>query len=80
MERQALEIASWGPHVREDPGHQHQASPGGRSHPPAVAGVNNVTAILTLEQVRHVATAVKGVASAVSVFAGRRRSTAIGRS
>ena len=75
MERQAREIASWGPHVyvkipvtntRRVPAYD-------LIHRLSHAGVKvNVTAIMTLDQVRDVATAVKGgAASNVSVFAGR---------
>jgi transaldolase len=75
MERHGLDIASWGPHVyvklpvtntRRQPAYDviHRLS-----H----AGVKvNVTAIMTLEQVREVVQALRGGApSNVSVFAGR---------
>jgi transaldolase len=75
MERQARDIATWGPHVyvkvpvtntRRQPAYEiiHRLS-----H----AGVKlNVTALLTLEQVGEVVRALKGGApSCVSVFAGR---------
>lgn len=81
MERQAREIATWGEHVyvkipvtntRRDPAYDviHRLS-----H----AGVKlNVTAIMTLEQVREVLAALKGGApSNVSVFAGRIADTGV---
>jgi transaldolase len=75
MERQAREIATWGKHVyvkipvtntRREPAYELVRR---LSH----AGVKvNVTAIMTLEQVRAVVEALKGGApSNVSVFAGR---------
>jgi transaldolase len=75
MERQAREIATWGSHVyvkvpvtntRREPAYELIRR---LSH----AGVKvNVTAIMTLEQVREVTEAVRGGApSNVSVFAGR---------
>ncbi|MCC7123372.1 MAG: transaldolase [Acidobacteria bacterium] len=75
MERQAREIATWGPHVyvkipvtntRREPAYD-------LVHRLSHAGVKvNVTAIMSLDQVRHVAHALKGGApSNVSVFAGR---------
>jgi transaldolase len=75
MERQAREIAGWGEHVyvkipvtntRRVPAYD-------LIHVLSHAGVKvNVTAMMTLEQVKHVAQAVKGGApSNVSVFAGR---------
>ena len=75
MERQAREIATWGQHVyvkvpvtntRREPAYDLIRR---LSH----AGVKvNVTAIMTLEQVREVTDAVRGGApSNVSVFAGR---------
>ena len=75
MERQAREISSWGPHVYV----KIPVTNTGRVpaydliHRLSQAGVKvNVTAIMTLEQVRDVAAAVKGgAASNVSVFAGR---------
>ena len=75
MERQAREIATWGPHVyvkvpvtntRREPAYDliRRLSDGGVKV--------NVTAIMTLEQVRQVTDAVRGGApSNVSVFAGR---------
>jgi transaldolase len=81
MERQALEIATWGQHVyvkipvtntRRDPAYD-------LVHRPSHSGVKvNVTAIMTLEQVREVVDAVKGGApSNVSVFAGRIADTGV---
>jgi transaldolase len=75
MERQALEIATWGEHVYvKIPVTNTKRAPAydlinRLSH----RGVKvNVTAILTLEQVRDVVLALKGGApSNVSVFAGR---------
>ena len=75
MERQAREIATWGAHVyvkipvsntRREPSYD-------LIHRLAHANVKiNVTAIMTLDQVRHVVDALKGGApSNVSVFAGR---------
>jgi transaldolase len=81
MERQALEIATWGQHVyvkipvtntKRDPAYD-------LVHRLSHSGVKvNVTAIMTLEQVRHVVDAVKGGApSNVSVFAGRIADTGV---
>jgi transaldolase len=81
MERQALEIATWGQHVyvkipvtntRRDPAYD-------LVHRLSHSGVKvNVTAIMTLEQVRHVVDAVKGgEPSNVSVFAGRIADTGV---
>jgi transaldolase len=75
MERQAREIATWGPHVyvkipvtntRREPAYE-------LVHRLSHAGVKlNVTALMSLDQVRHVVEALKGGApSNVSVFAGR---------
>jgi transaldolase len=75
MKRQALEIAAWGDNVyvkipitntRREPATD-------LIHELSHAGVRvNVTALLTLEQVRDVAAAIRGGAPAcVSVFAGR---------
>jgi len=75
MERQAREIATWGPHVfvkipvtntRREPAYD-------LIHRLAHSGIRvNVTAILTLEQVREVVMALRGGApSNISVFAGR---------
>jgi transaldolase len=75
MERQALKIATWGDHVYvKIPVTNTRREPAldliGRL---TNAGVKlNVTALLTLAQVRDVAAALKGGAAAyVSVFAGR---------
>ena len=81
MERQSREIATWGDHVyvkipvtntRREPAYD-------LVHRLSHAGVKlNVTAILTLEQVRDVANALGGGApSCVSVFAGRIADTGI---
>jgi transaldolase len=81
MERQARDIATWGPHVyvkipvtntRREPAYDLVQR---LSH----AGVKvNVTAIMTLEQVRAVVSALKGGApSNVSVFAGRIADTGV---
>jgi len=81
MERQACEIATWGEHVyvkipvtntKREPGYDLIAR---LSH----AGVKlNVTAIMTLDQVRHVVAALKGGApSNVSIFAGRIADTGV---
>jgi transaldolase len=75
MERQARLIASWGPNVyvkipvtntRREPAFE-------LIHRLSHAGIRlNITAILTLDQVRHVAAALAGGApSNVSIFAGR---------
>jgi transaldolase len=75
MERQARQIAGWGPNVyvkipvtntRREPSY-------GLIRRLSEAGIKlNVTAILTLEQVREVAAALAGeTPSVVSVFAGR---------
>ena len=76
MERQAREIASWGDErLRQDPGYQHAGAspPTTSSTDSSHAGVKvNVTALLTLDQVRDVVAALAGGApSYVSVFAGR---------
>ena len=79
MERQAREIATWGEHVyvkipvtntRREPAYE-------LIHRLSHAGVKvNVTAILTLSQVRDVVDALRGGApSCVSVFAGRMADT-----
>jgi len=81
MERQAREIATWGPNVyvkipvtntRREPAYNLVRS---LSH----EGVKvNVTAMLTLDQVRAVADALRGGApSCVSVFAGRIADTGV---
>jgi transaldolase len=75
MERQAREIASWGDSVYvKIPVTNTKRQPAyDLIHELSHAGIRvNVTAILTLEQVRAVAQAVTGgAASNVSVFAGR---------
>jgi transaldolase len=75
IERQAREIAEWGPHVYvKIPVTNTMGVPSVELvHRLSHAGIKvNVTAILTLDQVRDVASAVKGGApSYVSVFAGR---------
>ena len=75
MERQALEIATWGEHVYvKIPVTNTKRLPAYELiHRLSHRGVKlNVTAILTLEQVRDVVGALKGGApSNVSVFAGR---------
>lgn len=81
MERQAREIATWGPNVyvkipitntRRDPAYDLVRS---LSH----EGVKlNVTAMMTLDQVRAVADALRGgEPSCVSVFAGRIADTGV---
>lgn len=81
MERQAREIASWGPNVyvkipvtntRREPSYALVQKLG-------EAGVQlNVTALLTLDQVRSVAQALRNAApSVVSVFAGRVADTGV---
>ncbi|MDB5294782.1 MAG: Transaldolase [Phycisphaerales bacterium] len=75
MERQALEIASWGPNVyAKIPVTNCAGEPAyGLIRRLAAAGVKqNVTAMMTLEQVRAVSAALGGGPAAyVSVFAGR---------
>jgi transaldolase len=75
MERQAREIASWGEHVYvKIPVTNTKRVPAyDLIHRLSSAGVKvNVTAILTLDQVRYVGEAVAdGAPSNVSVFAGR---------
>jgi transaldolase len=75
MERQAREIATWGEHVYvKIPVTNTQRVPAyDLIHRLSHAGVKvNVTAIMTLDQVRDVVAAVRGGApSNVSVFAGR---------
>lgn len=75
MERQAMEIAGWGPHVFVK---IPITNTRGESSYPLIErlagrGVKmNVTAMLALDQVRHILPALAGAASAyVSVFAGR---------
>lgn len=81
MERQAREIATWGPHVYVKIPVTNTAR---QSATPLVRRLShdgikvNVTAIMTLEQVRDVMTALKGGApSNVSVFAGRIADTGV---
>ena len=75
MERQAHEIAGWGENVyAKIPGTDTEGRPADDCiHRLAEAGIKlNVTAILTLEQVRRVARALEPTSSSfVSVFAGR---------
>ncbi len=75
MERQAREIATWGEHVyvKIPVTNTRRVPATDLIHRLSHAGVKvNVTAILTLEQVRDVVAALKGGApSNVSVFAGR---------
>ena len=75
MERQAHLIASWGPNVYvKIPVTNTRREPAlDLIHSLSHAGIRlNITAILTLDQVRHVAAALAGGApSNVSVFAGR---------
>ena len=75
MERQALEIATWGKHVyvKIPVTNTSRAPAYDLIHRLSHAGVKvNVTAIMTLDQVREVVSALKGGApSNVSVFAGR---------
>lgn len=81
MERQAREIATWGPHVYVKIPVTNTAR---QSATPLVRRLShdgikvNVTAIMTLEQVKDVTTALKGGApSNVSVFAGRIADTGV---
>lgn len=81
MERQALTIAAWGPNVNVKIPVTNRA---GSFMGPLIrrlgqAGVAlNITAILTLEQVRSVAAALEpGVPAIVSVFAGRIADTGV---
>ena len=75
MERQARQIAAWGPNVYvKIPVTNTRSEPAyGLIRRLSEAGIKlNVTAILTLEQVREVAAALAGGApSVISVFAGR---------
>jgi len=75
MERQALEIKTWGSnvYVKIPVMNTQRVSTGPVIQRLTQAGVQlNITAILTLEQVHEVADALRGGASAfVSVFAGR---------
>jgi len=80
MHKQALKIASWGSNVYvKIPVTNTKGQPAlGLIHKLASAGVKqNVTAIMTLDQVRDVTTALaKGPSAYVSVFAGRIADTA----
>jgi transaldolase len=75
MERQALEIATWGPHVYvKIPVTNTRRQPSSDLiHRLSHAGVQvNVTAVMTLDQVRAATAALAGGArSNVSIFAGR---------
>jgi|SRR5436190_21662128 len=75
MERQAQEIAGWGPnvYVKIPVTNTRRAPAYDLIHRLSHAGVKvNVTAIMTIEQVGEVVNAVRGGASSnVSVFAGR---------
>src|SRR4051812_19982962 len=75
MERQAREIASWGEHVyvKIPVSNTRGESTGPLIHALSQAGVKlNVTALMTVEQVRDVVNSLAGGApSYVSVFAGR---------
>jgi transaldolase len=75
MERQAREIASWGEHVyvKIPVTNTNRVPAYDLIHRLSSAGVKvNVTAIMTLDQVRHVGEAVAdGAPANVSVFAGR---------
>ena len=81
MERQALKIRTWGEnvYVKIPVSNTRQQMSYDLIGKLADAGVHlNITAILTLEQVRAVADAVKnGPASVVSVFAGRIADTGL---
>lgn len=81
MERQAREIATWGEHVYvKIPVTNTRREPAtGLIHRLSHAGVKvNVTAVMTLDQVRDVVEALKGGApSNVSVFAGRIADTGL---
>ena len=81
MERQALKIRTWGEnvYVKIPVSNTRQQMSYDLIGKLAGAGVHlNITAILTLEQVRAVADAVKnGPASVVSVFAGRIADTGL---
>ncbi len=75
MERQAREIASWGPnvYVKIPVTNTHGEPAYGLIRRLAKDGIKlNVTALMTLEQVRDVSAALAGGASSyISVFAGR---------
>jgi len=81
MERQALKIRTWGEnvYVKIPVSNTRQEMSYGLIERLSGAGVHlNITAILTLDQVREVATAVQnGPASVVSVFAGRIADTGL---
>ncbi len=81
MERQALEIKTWGEnvYVKIPVSNTRQEMAYDLIERLSIAGVHlNVTAILTLEQVKSVADALKdGPASIVSVFAGRIADTGL---
>ncbi len=81
MERQALEIKTWGEnvYVKIPVSNTRQEMAYDLIERLSVAGVHlNVTAILTLEQVQNVADALKdGPNSIVSVFAGRIADTGL---
>jgi len=81
MERQALKIRTWGEnvYVKIPVSNTRQQMSYGLIERLSGAGVHlNITAILTLEQVREVAAAVQnGPASVVSVFAGRIADTGL---
>jgi len=81
MERQALKIRTWGEnvYVKIPVSNTRQEMSYGLIERLSGAGVHlNITAILTLEQVRAVAAAVQnGPASVVSVFAGRIADTGL---
>jgi transaldolase len=75
MERQAHEIASWGPavYVKVPVTNTRGEAAGGLIRRLAAAGIKlNVTALMTLDQVREVSAALgDGPPACVSVFAGR---------
>ena len=81
MERQALEIAEWGDnvYVKIPITNTRQQSASGLIQRLSSQGVRlNITAILALDQVQEVATAVQnGPACIVSVFAGRIADTGV---
>jgi transaldolase len=81
MERQALEIAQWGPHVyvKIPITNTRAESSAGLCRRLADRGLKlNVTALLTLDQVRTAADALRnGPPACVSVFAGRVADTGV---
>jgi transaldolase len=81
MERQAMEIAAWGPnvYVKIPVTNTRREAANGLIRRLSHAGVKvNVTAIMTLAQVRGVVAAVDGGApSCISVFAGRVADTGV---